>query len=172
VENGEIVAALAKCGLVDEMHRLARAFFEAAALFRYYRLPEVFSGHPRDAAHPFPALYPKTNSPQAWSASAPFLVMQAMLGIQPYAPMELLLLDPHLPDWLTEITLHRLRVGNAQVSIRFQRQPSGNTEFEVVETRGSLRVLRHTDPWSLVAGPGKDIEKKIRDSIPELKRTA
>jgi glycogen debranching enzyme len=168
VENGEMVAALAKCGLVEEMQRLAKAFFEAAALFRYCRPPEVYSGHQRDEAHPFPALYPKTNSPQAWSASAAILVLQTMLGIQPYAPEELLLLDPHLPEWLPEITLHGLRVGDGRVSIRFRREGSGRTEFEVIESEGPLRVLRHDDPWSMVTGPAE----KIQDEISALKWTA
>jgi glycogen debranching enzyme len=168
VENGELVMALAICGMVDEMHRLAKAMFEAASLFRHCRLPEVFSGHARDAAHPFPALYPKANTPQAWSASAPFLVLQAMLGIQPYAPLELLLLDPHLPEWLPEIDLHGLRVGNARVSLRFRREASGKTEYEVAETEGALTVVRREDPWSLVRGPGE----KVQSELAELKRAA
>jgi hypothetical protein len=32
--------------------------FEAAELFDFYRLPELFSGHQRDHDHRFPALYP------------------------------------------------------------------------------------------------------------------
>jgi glycogen debranching enzyme len=168
VENGEMVAALAKCGLIEEMHRLAKGFIEAAALFRYCRLPEVFSGHQRDEEHPFPALYPQTNSPQAWSASAVFLALQAMIGIQPYAPEELLLVDPHLPEWLPEITLRGLRVGESRVSIQFRREDSGKTEFEVVESEGPLRVLPHKDPWSMVTGPAE----KIEDEMQALKRTA
>jgi glycogen debranching enzyme len=168
VENGEMVVALAKCGMWDEAHRLARAVFESASLFRYCRLPEVFSGHPRDHAHPFPALYPRTNSPQAWSASAPFFIMQALLGIQPYAPLQMLLLDPHLPDWLPEITLHNLQVGQAKVSIRFWREESGKTEFRVTNTRGNLRVLRHEDPWSLLAEPAE----KLQANLSGLKQTA
>lgn len=113
-------------------------------------------------------LDPKTNSPQAWSASAAILVLQAMLGIQPYAPEELLLLDPHLSEWLPEITLKRLQVGDARLSIRFRREDSGGTEFEVVESEGPLRVLRHDDPWSMVTGPAE----KIQDKTSALKRTA
>jgi glycogen debranching enzyme len=39
-------------------------------------------------------MYPKANWPQAWSASAPLTVMQALLGIFPYAPLNVLLVDP------------------------------------------------------------------------------
>ncbi|MFZ0663033.1 MAG: glycogen debranching N-terminal domain-containing protein [Acidobacteriaceae bacterium] len=168
VENGDIVMALAQCGLWNEAHRLARAIFETASLFRYCRLPEVFAGHPRDDAHPFPALYPKANSPQAWSASAPFLVMQALLGIQPYAPQELLLLDPHLPDWLPEITLHNLQVGQAKVSIRFWREASGKSKFQTIDIEGNLRVMRRADPWRLIT----ESPEKLHAGISELNQTA
>ncbi|MGH9587240.1 MAG: glycogen debranching N-terminal domain-containing protein [Acidobacteriaceae bacterium] len=168
VENGELVMALARCGLWEEAQRLARGIFDAAALFRYCRLPEVFSGHPRDDAHPFPALYPRTNSPQAWSASAPFLIMEALLGIQAYAPLQLLLIDPHLPDWLPKITLHNLQVGQARISIQFSRKASGKTDFKILDTHGDLRVLRHADPWSLIEQPGKELHA----ALAELKKTA
>ena len=70
VEHGLIALGLMYCKLHHEMLRLARGMFEAAELFDFCRLPEVFSGHQRDARHPFPALYPKTNWPQAWSAAS------------------------------------------------------------------------------------------------------
>jgi glycogen debranching enzyme len=75
-----------------------RSFFETAALFEHDRLPEVLGGHPRDADHPFPGLYPRAGWPQAWSASAAFVIIQGLLGLVPYAPLETLLIDPWLPD--------------------------------------------------------------------------
>jgi hypothetical protein len=59
------------------------------------------------------------------------LIIQAMLGIFPYAPAKLLLLDPHLPEWLPEITLERLRVGEATINLSFTRTAEGETEFEI-----------------------------------------
>jgi hypothetical protein len=35
-------------GLFDHLHRMSQALFEAARLFEFYRLPEVFAGHARD----------------------------------------------------------------------------------------------------------------------------
>jgi glycogen debranching enzyme len=142
VEGAMFVAALAQCGLHDEMNRLAKAIFESAALFQHHRLPEVFAGHQRDEEHPFPGLYPKANSPQAWSASAPFMVVQAMLGIQPDAPHARLTVDPHLPDWLPELRVGRLRVGAAVVDVAFRREGDGVTSFEVLNQEGSLSVTR------------------------------
>lgn len=166
VENGEFVSALGRCGMHDEMNLLAKALFEAAALFKYYRLPEVYSGHPRDAEHPFPGLYPRSNSPQAWSASAPLLMVQSMLGIEPYAPMQILLTDPHLPDWLPEITISNLRVGAATVSLRFWRELSGHTDFEILDLQGALHVIRHADPWSLISGSGPQVQENLSSLRP------
>jgi glycogen debranching enzyme len=119
VEQGTFAIGFARYGLRDYMHRLCSAQFKAAALFDFYRLPELFSGHARDAAHPFPANYPNANSPQAWSASAVFAMVQAMLGLYPYAPLNILMVDPHLPDWLPELTIRDLRVGDSTTTVHF-----------------------------------------------------
>jgi len=152
-------------GLIDELHTIACAIFESSTLFDYNRLPECFSGHPRDNEHPFPALYPKTNWPQAWSASSVFAILQAMLGLYPFALTNLLLLDPHLPDWLPELFVRNLRVGKAFVSIRFYRK-NKTTHFDVLEKRGSLHVLRQPSPWSLTAKFGERIKDVMESLIP------
>ena len=151
VEHGTFAMGMMRFGLIDELHRIARAIFEVSDLFDYNRLPECLSGHPRDADHPFPALYPKTNWPQAWSASSLFSIMQATLGIYPYAPMNILFLDPHLPDWLPSITVRKLHIGKATVDIRFYRKGK-STHFDVLDKRGKLHILRQPSPWSLTAG--------------------
>ena len=151
VEHGTFAMGMMRFGLIDELHRIARAIFEVSDLFDYNRLPECLSGHPRDADHPFPALYPKTNWPQAWSASSLFSIMQAILGIYPYAPMNILFLDPHLPDWLPSITVRKLHIGKATVDIRFYRKGK-STHFDVLDKRGKLHILRQPSPWSLTAG--------------------
>jgi len=146
VEQGTFALGFWRYGLHDRVQQIARAQFEAAALFDFYRLPELFSGHPRDNDHPFPALYPNANSPQAWSASATFCLLQAMLGLYPYAPLNLLVIDPHLPDWLPEITIRGLRVGNAKVTIRFHGE-----SWNVLEKEGTLHIVQQPLPWSLTA---------------------
>jgi len=164
VENAVFALAFARYGLHELMHRLCAAQFEAAALYDYYRLPEVFAGHKRDQEHPFPAMYPKANWPQAWSASAPFTHLQAMLGIYPYAPLNALLMDPHLPEWLPEISLHNMRVGPSAVSLRFFRTADGDTDYEILDQRGKLHIVRQPSPWSLTAGWGE----RVRDAVESL----
>jgi hypothetical protein len=153
-------------GLWDRLHELCRAQFEAAALFEHYRLPEVFAGHARTDAQPFPAFYPQANSPQAWSASAVFSFVQAMLGLYPYAPLDLLVVDPHLPAWLPELTVRGLRVGQARTTIRFYRKSDGSSSYEVEGVEGSLHVVRQPSPWSLTATTGERIADALASLLP------
>lgn len=164
VENAVFVLALARYGLHDQMQKLACAMFETAGIFKYQRLPEVFAGHQRDEEHPFPGMYPKANWPQAWSASAPFTVMQALLGIFPYAPLNVLFIDPWLPEWLPEFCVENMAVGASRVSLRFTRDRDGRTHYQVTELRGKLRVIRQPSPWSLTAGFGE----RVKDAVSSL----
>ncbi|HYH86779.1 MAG TPA: glycogen debranching N-terminal domain-containing protein [Pyrinomonadaceae bacterium] len=166
VEHGTFAIAFARYGYRRVVELIAQAQFEAAALFDFYRLPELFSGHQRDEDHPFPAIYPQANSPQAWSASAVFCLLQAMLGLYPYAPLNMLLVDPHMPEWLPEITLSNLRVGDAVVTIRFYRTKSGKGDYEVLDKRGPLHVLRQPSPWSLTAGFAERLKDVLTSLLP------
>jgi glycogen debranching enzyme len=151
VEHGSFAVAFARYGLHDYVERLCRAQFEASSLFDFYRLPELFTGHPRDPDHPFPAHYPNANSPQAWSASATWCMVQSILGLYPYAPLNLLLVDPYLPEWLPDISIRNLHVGEAVIDLRFHRTKTGRSDYEILEKRGTLHVVRQPSPWSLTA---------------------
>jgi glycogen debranching enzyme len=164
VEHGSFAVGLMRYGLHDHVERLCRSQFEAAALFDFYRLPELFTGHHRDADHPFPAHYPNANSPQAWSASAVWCLVQSMLGLYPYAPLNLLLVDPHLPEWLPELTVRNLHVGHAVIDMRFHRAHDGRSDYEVLEKRGALHVVRQPSPWSLTATFGE----RLHDALSSL----
>jgi glycogen debranching enzyme len=142
VEQGTIALGMSLVGLGHHAAQIARGTFEAASIFAHNRLPEVMSGHPRDGAHPFPAVYPRTCWPQAWSASAVVALVRALLGIVPSAVTRRLFVDPHLPAWLPEITLRGLRVGAARADLRFARAAGGAVEVNVLDVRGELDVVR------------------------------
>jgi glycogen debranching enzyme len=163
VENASFALGFMRFGLHTELETICRGMFEAARLFDFHRLPEAFSGHARDAEHPFPALYPQANSPQAWSASAVFCMVQSLLGLYPYAPLKMLLVDPHLPSWLPEITVTGLRVGEAQVTLRFYRKGEAST-YEILDQQGTLHVLRQPSPWSLTAS----FAERLKDALTSL----
>ena len=84
--------------------------------------------------------YPVACSPQAWSAAAPLLLVRTMLGMRADASGgRLELVRPHLPDWLTKLTVTDLRLGDASVDLLFHRW-RGATSAEVLRKRGRLEV--------------------------------
>jgi len=97
-------------GFAAEAAQIARDISEAASYFASYRLPELYAGIQREPGT-FPVQYPGANVPQAWACGATFQLLQAILGIQADAPSNRLYVDPELPQWLPDVTLHGLRVG-------------------------------------------------------------
>jgi glycogen debranching enzyme len=166
VEQGTFAIGFMRYGLHDYVEKITFGVMQAAALFDFYRLPEVFSGHQRDERHPFPAMYPKTNWPQAWSSSAVFALIQALLGLYPFAPLHALFVDPHLPPWLPEITLGNLHVGQAVVDIHFYRERDGSSSYEVLHQLGHLHVVRQPSPWSLTATPAERLVDILSSVLP------
>ncbi len=166
VEHATLALGFMRYGFHHHVQTIARGMFEAAALFDFQRLPEVISGHQRSDIHPFPAMYPKTNWPQAWSSSNLFGLLQCMLGMYPYAPLHALFLDPYLPPWLPEITVSNLHVGEAVVAIRFYRQHDGKSDYEVMDKRGHLHIVRQPSPWSLTAGPVERMVDVLESALP------
>jgi glycogen debranching enzyme len=161
IEHGPFAIGAYRYGCNDRVEQICRGLFDAAACFEYRRLPECFAGHPRDADHPFPSLYPAANSPQAWSASTVVTLLQSLLGVQAYAPFNLLLVDPHLPGWLPEITVRGLRVGEASVDLRFFRDSEGRSRHEVLDRSGPLEVRQQSSPWALTGQVGAALRERL-----------
>jgi glycogen debranching enzyme len=141
VEQASIAAGFGRYGCYDELHHICRGFFDLAEIFTENRIPEAVGGLQRDHAHPHPGVYPKANAPQSWSASAVILMIQALLGIRPFAPAHLMLVDPHLPEWLPEIHLRRLRVGSAVVDLHVWRHGT-RTKWRADVREGRLLVTQ------------------------------
>jgi glycogen debranching enzyme len=139
-DNAFIGAGLKRYGHAKAANRLATALFDMAVTVDDMRLPELFCGFTRRSPQR-PVAYPVACSPQAWAAGAPFLLLQAMLGISAQAPENTLLVNkPHLPPWLNTVELHNLRVGRSTISMVFRRQGE-TTGFSLLEKEGNLRVL-------------------------------
>ncbi len=77
----------------------------------------------------------------------------------------MLLVDPHLPEWLPEITVRGLRVGEASADLRFFRQDGGESDWEVLDQRGSLHIVRQPSPWSLTA----TFAERLRGTLSSLR---
>jgi glycogen debranching enzyme len=103
-DNALVALGLAQAGFRGEANRIALAQLEAAS-FTGFRLPEVFAGFERRISR-FPVPYPTACSPQAWATGAPFLFVQAMLGLGVRDGE--LSLDPCVPEELGRVAIRRL----------------------------------------------------------------
>jgi glycogen debranching enzyme len=93
-DNSLIVAGMTRYGYRDEANHLSVALADAAS-HSDHRLPEAFTGHPRDETG-FPIPYPTACNPQAWASGAPLLLKRAMLGLEPQGGR--LTVDPDIPE--------------------------------------------------------------------------
>jgi glycogen debranching enzyme len=139
-DNAIAAAGLKRYGFSEGVERIASALFDAALGAPDRRLPELFCGFERgDGAGP--VRYPVACVPQAWAAAAPFMLLQALLGISPRAPEGVLTVnEPCLPPWLGQLELRGLRVGGAVVSLGFTRHGT-RTAFNLLEPADGLRVV-------------------------------
>ena len=153
VEQATIGFGFARYGAWEHLHRLAQAFFETTELFDEGRLPEVIGGLQRDAEHPHPGIYPDSCEPQGWSSSAVIQIVQALLGMVAVAPARLLVVDPHLPEWLPDVRLEGVRVGRAVVDVSARRGRRGRTRFRVTRLRGHIVAVRQPPPQAPGATP-------------------
>jgi glycogen debranching enzyme len=80
-DNAITAAGLARYGFRAQAADIAVAVFEAAEHFDEYRMPEVYTGHPRSQAV-FPVWYPRAACPQGWAAAAPLLLVCTLAGLE------------------------------------------------------------------------------------------
>jgi len=130
-DNSLIALGMRRYGFAAEAAAVARNISGAASHFLLNQLPELYAGLQRDPTG-FPVQYLGANVPQAWAAGTPFVLLQAMLGLQQDAPRGKLYVDPALPDWLPNVTLTDLRLGRRRFDIRFWREGK-ETLFEVLK---------------------------------------
>jgi glycogen debranching enzyme len=134
-DNSLIALGMRRYGFDAEAAALARDISGAASHFLLNQLPELYAGLQRDPTG-FPVQYLGANVPQAWAAGTPFVLLQAMLGLQQDAPRGKLYVDPALPAWLPDLTLIDLRLGRRRFDIRFWRD-GNETLFEVLRGKRS-----------------------------------
>jgi hypothetical protein len=92
------------------------------------------------------------------------LFVHTMLGLQPVAPLRLLVVSPALPHWLPELILKNVRLRDATATIRFWRDESGASHAEVLQHQGTFRLLHQPPPESLTASVGRRV-RTLFDSI-------
>jgi glycogen debranching enzyme len=163
VENATIAFGLRRYGFDQRAVDLARSMVDLASLFELGRIPECVGGYAR-TEFPHPGAYPKANSVQAWNQSALPLLLHTILGLQPVAMLNLLVVDPVLPSWLPEVTIRGLRLGGATATIRFWRDDAGASHAEVVRKRGTLHLV-HQPPIESLRHGARDRFGALVDSV-------
>jgi glycogen debranching enzyme len=138
-DNAIIATGFRNYGLDEEAAQVARAIFDAADRFQARRLPELYAGLARDPGG-FPVQYLGANVPQAWAAGSLVHLVTALLGLRADAPAGALDLHPFLPDWLGEVTLENLQVGDVAVDVAVRRAREGGHELEVKRRHGHIEV--------------------------------
>jgi glycogen debranching enzyme len=136
-DNGVIALGFRRYGFAAEAAQIARDISAAASFFMQHRLPELYAGLARERTG-FPVQYIGANVPQAWAAGSCFSLLQAMVGFQPDAPGGKLYIDPALPDWMPDLKLEHLRLGDTAFDISFWREGPA-TRWRV--TRGDASLV-------------------------------
>ena len=87
------------------------AMFDASLFIDLQRLPELYCGFERKA-NEGPTAYPVACSPQAWSVTVLFMLLQSCLKISINARTKTIIFDkPELPAYLEKIHISKLKVG-------------------------------------------------------------
>lgn len=113
-------AGMARYGERDGVLRLLSGTFEAAVRFDM-RLPELFCGVERRGAGDAPVAYPVACMPQAWAAGAPFMMLQACLGVSIDFRRGVRVRKPRLPPGVDMLTISDLEIGGRRETLTFQR---------------------------------------------------
>jgi glycogen debranching enzyme len=146
-DNGLIALGFRRYGFAAEAARIARDVSAAAGHFASHRVPELYAGIARQPGG-FPVQYLGANVPQAWAAGSVFHLLQAVLGLRADAPHGRLYVDPRLPPWLPDVTLHGLAIGAARVDLRFRRVED-RSEWDATLREGHVEVSAR--PWEVAA---------------------
>jgi glycogen debranching enzyme len=141
-DNALIALGMSLYGMQDRAERLLSGLYDASLQLDLNRLPELFCGFHRRADGAGPTLYPVACAPQAWSAGAPFLLLQACMGLEIRAPeRKLLLTNPALPAELDHLRIEGLRIMDATVDLLLQRHAHG-IAVEVLRKNGDIEVVK------------------------------
>lgn len=139
-DNALIALGMRRHGFTQQMDAIFTGIFQAATHFSEFRLPEVFDGFSMQK-YPRPVHYPVACSPQAWAAGALPLLLQTALGLEPDALHQTLRIHrPRLPEWLTSVAVHDLRVGAATIDLQYRKE-QGATLVAVIGRSGPVNIL-------------------------------
>ena len=123
-DNAVIALGFDRYGFKAGALQVLTGLFGASTYIDLQRLPELFCGFEREP-RTAPTFYPVACAPQAWATAAPFALLQAVLGLTlDYRGGEYRFKRPALPEFLDELTLRNLRLGDRVVDLNIARHGS------------------------------------------------
>lgn len=140
-DNAMIAAGFAAYELKPEAAGILTGLMDASLFFDLHRMPELFSGFTRRAGEA-PTLYPVACSPQSWASSAVFLVLESCLGLRVKgAQRQVVFSKPFLPEFLKQVAVRGLQVGDATVDLLASRHEAGDVSVNVLRRDGQVDVV-------------------------------
>jgi glycogen debranching enzyme len=141
-DNALIAAGLARYGRKADVLRVLTGLFDASVFFDMHRLPELFCGFARRPDEK-PTLYPVSCAPQSWASASVLLLLQACLGLEVRGvERKIVFAQPVLPEFLREVHIEGLRVGDATVDLYLVRHREG-VGISVVRREGRVNVVTY-----------------------------
>jgi glycogen debranching enzyme len=139
-DNALIAAGFWRYGFRTEALEIINSLFDISQHVELNRLPELICGF-RRRAEEGPTLYPTACSPQAWASGSALLVLQTFLGMTMDAEQQQIRFTrPILPSFVNEVAIHRLKIGNASLSIRV-RGERDNVDVHIERERGTVEAV-------------------------------
>jgi glycogen debranching enzyme len=138
-DNALLAVGLAGSPAKELAVRIFTAQLDASAYFESSRLPELFCGFRRRDGKG-PTSYPVACSPQAWSAGAVFMMLQACLGLTIDANLgQITFRYPQLPPSIERLAIRDLKVGAGSVDLTLYRY-SGAIGLNLDRRSGKIDV--------------------------------
>ncbi len=141
-DNALIGLGLSLYGFQDAVASILNGLYEASLHVDLHRLPELFCGFHKRNDSSGPTLYPVACAPQAWAAGAPYLLLQASLGLTVKAhERQVCFSNPALPPNIDEVKIENLEVAGGECDVLIHRH-SGGVELDVLRKKGNIEVLK------------------------------
>jgi glycogen debranching enzyme len=139
-DNALVAVGLARYGFKEPALNILTGMFGLSLSMDLQRLPELFCGFER-APGAGPVHYPVACLPQSWAAAAVYMVLGSCLGLEINAPeRKILFSDAKLPDYLSLVEISNLRVGTAEIDLKFHRY-SEDVGVSIPRRDGELEVV-------------------------------
>ena len=140
-DNALIALGLSRYGLKRHAAKIFSGMFDAASYQYLLRLPELFCGFGRRRRRG-PIAYPVACAPQAWASAAPFAFLSACMGLSfEHDRNEIRFENPQLPEFLADLTIRGLKLGETRVDIRL-RSDGADVTVSILSRDGSARIVQ------------------------------